>query len=89
MDWHMLWSQEQPVRRLDPVWCAIKAWRIETRTGPVYDSVAVAEPRSTQEFSLELPPASVEESSARSLDRALPRRDITVPMGHFRTPAIS
>jgi hypothetical protein len=36
-----------------------------------------------------LPPAKVEKNRARSLDRALPSRDLTVPMGHFRTPAIS
>ena len=37
----------------------------------------------------EVQPVTVEESSARSFERALPRRDITVPIGHFRTPAIS
>jgi hypothetical protein len=44
MDWHTPWSQGQPVQRWAPVSCAIKAWRIEILSGPVYDSVTVPEP---------------------------------------------
>ena len=89
MDWHTLWSKEQPVQRGAPVWCAIKAWRIVIASGPGYDSVTVLGARGPQECHPELSPARAEQSRARSLDRALPRRDMTVPIGHFRTPAIS
>jgi hypothetical protein len=86
MDWLTRWFPEQPVRRMAPVSSVIRACRIVILSGPDGSSVvAIVHFLLVHDCLSEPSP----ERSRRSLARALPRRDITVPMGQFKTSAIS